>query len=71
MITYEIDQSPAVSTHLEQAVQQHRDIEQTIAARDANAAEALGGSHARLSLDRAVAMLRSTLSADVTLPRLP
>ena len=34
VITYEIDQSPAVSTHLEQAVQQHRDIEQTITLRD-------------------------------------
>jgi len=71
VITYEIDQSAAVSSHLEQAVQQHRDMEQTIATRDADAAETLGGSHARLSLDRAVAMLRSTLSGDVTLPRIP
>ena len=70
VITHEIDQNEAVSAHLERAIEQHREMEQKIAARDADGAEALGGSHARLSLDRTTAMLRSTLSGDVTLPRL-
>jgi DNA-binding GntR family transcriptional regulator len=71
IVTYEIDpnQEVPLATHLERIVHQHREMEQVITARDADAAEKLGGSHAHLSLDRAVATLRNTLSGAITLPQ--
>jgi DNA-binding GntR family transcriptional regulator len=71
LVTYDTDQNRDVplATHLDRIIDQHREMEVVIAARDADAAEQLGGSHAQLSLDRAAATLRNTLSGAITLPK--
>ena len=68
LVSYDAPQAAPVSLHLQKIVDQHRDIEALVLARDGDAAEALGGAHARLSLERAAAVLRTTLSAEVGVP---
>lgn len=66
LVTYDVNRDVSLAVHLERIIEQHREMEAVINARDADAAEALGAAHARLSLDRALATLRNTLSASVT-----
>jgi len=70
LVSYDPTEGAPVSLHLRKIVEQHREMEALILARDADGAEALGGAHARLSLDRAATALRSTLSAEVAVPTL-
>lgn len=71
LVTYDINQDMSLATHLDRIVEQHREMERVIVAHDAEAAEALGAAHARLSLDRSVATLRNTLASTVGLPDVP
>jgi DNA-binding GntR family transcriptional regulator len=68
LVSYDAPEAAPVSLHLQKIVDQHREIEALVLARDAAAAEALGGAHARLSLERAATVLRNTLSAEVAVP---
>jgi DNA-binding GntR family transcriptional regulator len=69
LVSYDPTMQEPVRSHLQKIVAQHREIEGLVIARDADGAERLGGAHARLSLDRAAAVLRSTRSAEVALPK--
>jgi DNA-binding GntR family transcriptional regulator len=68
IVSYDVNRDGSLATHLDRIVDQHRMIETAIVKRDAARAERLGAAHAHLSLDRAIANMRETLSGDVTLP---
>ena len=71
LVTYDVNRDVSLSVHLDRIVDQHREMEKVIVARDAEAAEALGAAHAHLSLERSVAALRNNLSGAITLPGVP
>ncbi len=70
LVSYDTPEATPVSLHLQKIVHQHREMEALVLARDADAAEALGGAHARLSLERAAAVLSGTLAGKVAVPTL-
>jgi DNA-binding GntR family transcriptional regulator len=69
ILSYEANATDvSLAQHIGRIIDQHREMEAAILARDADRAEQLGGSHAQLSLDRSVATLRSSLAGQVAMP---
>jgi DNA-binding GntR family transcriptional regulator len=68
LVSYDFSRDVTLAVHLDRIVEQHRQIEIAITTGDPLEAEKLGGLHARLSLDRALASLGDTLAARVSLP---
>jgi DNA-binding GntR family transcriptional regulator len=68
LVSYEFGRGTSLAAHLDKIVDQHNEIETAIVQGNAEVAERLGASHARLSLDRALATLSDTLAERVLLP---
>jgi DNA-binding GntR family transcriptional regulator len=68
ILSYEASPEVPLAAHIGRIIDQHREMEAAIIARDADRAERLGGYHAQLSLDRSVTTLRSSLASQVAMP---
>jgi DNA-binding GntR family transcriptional regulator len=66
-LTYDFDRDRSLNEHIGRLVAEHRQIVAAIAARDADAAEALGAAHAWLFRDRVVKNLTYIQADDVTI----
>ena len=68
-VAYDFDADATLESHLRQIIKQHREMVQLVEGRDAAAAEALGGVHARLSLKRITMNLMHVNSTPIEVPR--
>jgi DNA-binding GntR family transcriptional regulator len=68
ILSYEASPEVPLAAHIGRIIEQHREMEAAIVARDADRAERLGGAHAQLSLDRSVTTLRGSLAGEVAMP---